>query len=118
MPGAPGLAGLGARAPINEWTEVAGTGAVIAIDPLTGDKKWRFPMTDVTESGILTTGSDLLFAGGREGFFQVLNARDGSLLWKTNLGAGIMNGPITYEVDGKQYVAVIAGLSLSVFAVD
>jgi alcohol dehydrogenase (cytochrome c) len=117
VPGAPGLSGLGARAPINEWTEVAGTGAVIAIDPLTGEKKWRFPMTDVTESGILTTGSDLLFAGGREGFFQVLNARDGSLLWKTNLGAGIMNGPITYEVDGKQYVAVIAGLSLSVFAV-
>jgi glucose dehydrogenase len=75
-------------------------------------------MTDVTESGILTTGSDLLFTGGREGFFQVLNARDGSLLWKTNLGAGIMNGPITYEVDGKQYVAVIAGLSLSVFAVE
>jgi len=118
VPGAPGLSGLGARAPINEWTEVAGTGAVIAIDPLTGEKTWRFPMTDVTESGILTTGSDLLFTGGREGFFQALNARDGSLLWKTNLGAGIMNGPITYEVDGKQYVAVIAGLSLSVFAVD
>jgi len=118
VPGAPGLAGLGARAPVNEWTEVAGTGAVLAIDPLTGDRKWRFPMTDVTESGILTTGSDLLFTGGREGFFQVLNARDGSLLWKTNLGAGIMNGPITYEVDGKQYVAVIAGLSLSVFAVE
>jgi alcohol dehydrogenase (cytochrome c) len=118
VPGAPRLAGLGARAPINEWTEVAGTGAVIAIDPLTGEKKWRFPMTDVTESGILTTGSDLLFAGGREGFFQVLDARSGSLLWKINLGAGIMNGPITYEVDGKQYVAVIAGLSLSVFGVE
>lgn len=117
VPGAPRLAGLGARAPINEWTEVAGTGAVIAIVPVTGEKKWRFPMTDVTESGILTTGSDLLFTGGREGYFQVLNARNGSLLWKTNLGAGIMNGPITYEVDGKQYVAVIAGLSLSVFGV-
>lgn len=115
VPGAPGLAGLGARAPINEWTEVAGTGAVIAIDPRTGERKWRFPMTDVTESGILTTASDLLFAGGREGYFQVLDARHGSLLWKTNLGAGIMNGPISYQVADKQYVAVIAGLSLSVF---
>jgi alcohol dehydrogenase (cytochrome c) len=118
VPGAPGLAGLGARAPINGWTEVAGTGAVIAIDPFTGERKWRFPMTDVTESGILTTASDLLFTGGREGYFQVLDARNGSLLWKTNLGAGIMNGPITYQVDGKQYVAVIAGLSLSVFGVE
>jgi alcohol dehydrogenase (cytochrome c) len=118
VPGAPALSGLGARAPINNWTEVAGTGAVIAIDPLTGQKKWRYPMGDVTESGILTTGSDLLFTGGREGYFQALNARDGALLWKLNLGAGIMNGPITYEVDGKQYVAVISGLSLSVFGVE
>jgi alcohol dehydrogenase (cytochrome c) len=118
VPGAPGLSGLGARAPINNWTEAAGNGAVIAIDPLTGEKKWRYYMSDVTESGILTTGSDLLFTGGREGYFQALNARDGALLWKTNLGAGIMNGPITYEVDGKQYVAVIAGLSLSVFGVE
>ena len=38
-----------------------------------------------------------------------------SLLWKTNLGAQIVNGPITYEVDGKQYVAAISGLSLCVF---
>ncbi len=97
---------------------MAGTGAVIAIDVLTGEQKWHFSMTDVTESGILTTASDLPFTGGREGYFQVLDARNGSLLWKTNLGAGIMNGPITYQVDGRQYVAVIAGLSLSVFGVE
>jgi alcohol dehydrogenase (cytochrome c) len=115
VPGAPGLSGLGQRPPINNWTETAGSGAVLALDPATGETKWRFPMTDVTESGILTTASDLLFTGGREGYFQALDARTGALLWKTNLGSQILNGPITYQVDGKQYVAVISGLSLSVF---
>jgi alcohol dehydrogenase (cytochrome c) len=64
----------------------------------------------------LTTGSDVLFTGGREGYFQALNARTGTLLWKTNLGGQIVNGPITYAVDGKQYVVTIAGHSLVAFA--
>ena len=72
-------------------------------------------MTDVSDSGILTTAGDVLFTGGREGYFQALDARDGSLLWKANLGSEEINGPITYEVDGKQYVATVAGLSLTVF---
>ena len=104
------------RGPINSWTDAVGKGAVFAIDPRTGDRKWRFDMTDVTDSGILTTASDLLFTGGREGYFQALDARTGALLWKTNLGGQIVNGPITYEVDGKQYVAIIAGNNLAAFA--
>jgi alcohol dehydrogenase (cytochrome c) len=114
VPGAPGLG----RAPINTWTEAAGHGAVIALDPGTGREKWKFKMTDVTESGILTTGSDLLFTGGRVGYFQALNARTGELLWKTQLGSSINSGPITYRVGTKQYVSIVAGLSLFVFAVD
>ena len=88
----------------------------MAVDPKTGERKWRFDMTDVTDSGILTTGSDLLFTGGREGYFQALDARNGTLLWKANLGGQIVNGPMSYEVDGKQYVAVIAGNMLSAWA--
>ena len=88
---------------------------MIALDPRTGEQKWKFPMTDVTDSGILTTASDLLFTGGREGYFQALDARTGALLWKASLGAQIVSGPITYEVDGKQYVTAISGLSLCVF---
>jgi glucose dehydrogenase len=75
-------------------------------------------MTDVTDSGILTTGSDLLFAGGREGYFQALDARTGTLLWKTNLGASINSGPISFRVGSKQYVSVVSGLSLFVFGLD
>ena len=114
VPGAPGVPGL-RRGPINNWTEAAATGAVLAIDAATGDQKWKFPMTDVTDSGILTTAGDVLFTGGREGYFQAIDARNGTLLWKTNLGAQIVSGPITFEVDGAQYVAAISGLSLCVF---
>ncbi|HEY1304154.1 MAG TPA: PQQ-dependent dehydrogenase, methanol/ethanol family [Vicinamibacterales bacterium] len=112
VPGAPSLQ----RAPINTWTESAGHGAVIALDVATGDQKWKFNMTDVTDSGILTTASHVLFAGGREGYFQALDARTGALLWKTNLGGPINSGPMTYRVGNKQYVATVSGLSLFVFA--
>ena len=113
VPGAPAPALR--RGPINNWTEAAGTGAVLAVDASTGELKWRFEMTDVTDSGILTTASDLLFTGGREGHFQALDARTGALLWKASLGAQIANAPITYQVDGKQYVTTISGLALCVF---
>ena len=73
-------------------------------------------MTDVTDSGILTTATDLLFAGGREGYFHVFDARTGTVLWKTSLGGQIASGPMTFQVDGKQYITVAAGHSLFTFA--
>jgi alcohol dehydrogenase (cytochrome c) len=105
------------RGPINTWTNAASHGAVIALDPNTGERKWTFPMYDLTDAGILTTASDLLFTGGREGFFQALDARTGALLWKSNLGSvQIYSAPITYQVDGKQFVSIIAGNVLAAFA--
>ena len=73
-------------------------------------------MFDVTDTGIVSTASDVLFTGGRDGYLQVLDARTGTLLWKTNLGAQMLNNPITYSVNGRQYVAAMAGLSLFTFA--
>ena len=64
------------RGPINNWTDAVGNGAVMAIDPKTGERKWRFDMTDVTDSGILTTASDLLFTGGREGLLPGARRQD------------------------------------------
>ncbi len=104
------------RGPINDWTDVSGQGAILAMDALTGEQRWKFELTDVITSGILTTGSDLLFTGLRSGYFQAHDAGTGDLLWKASLGAQISNGPMTYEVDGRQYVAVISGHSLSTFA--
>ncbi|MCE2540905.1 MAG: PQQ-binding-like beta-propeller repeat protein, partial [Acidobacteria bacterium] len=105
-----------ARGPINTWTESAGTGAVIAIDPATGEQAWKYEMTDVTSSGILTTATDVLFTGNREGYFHAFDARDGTLLWRKTLGGMIANGPISYAVDGRQYVAVASGNGLFVYA--
>jgi len=101
--------------------------AVRALDPQTGDRKWEFKLNAGNSlnqcaglscagaSGILTTASDLLFAGGRDGHFVALDARNGALIWKAALGGAIIMGPITYSVDGQQYVAVNAGNSLFVF---
>jgi alcohol dehydrogenase (cytochrome c) len=108
--------GLTRTDPINTYTDVAAHGAVIAIDPQDGKKKWSFDMYDITMSGILTTASDLLFVGGREGYFQALNAKSGTVLWKASLGGEIAAGPMTYEVDGKQYVVIASGNSLFAFA--
>jgi alcohol dehydrogenase (cytochrome c) len=101
--------------PLNVWTEAAGHGAVLALDIRTGEKKWEFRMHDVTDAGILTTASDLLFTGGREGYFQALDARTGALLWKASVGGAVSAAPITYRLDGKQYVAIAAGHALFVY---
>ena len=105
-----------ARGHINTWTEATGTGAVIAIDPATGEQRWKYDMTDVTSSGILTTATDVLFTGNREGYFHALDARTGDLLWRRTLGGMIANGPISYAIDGRQYVAVASGNGLFVYA--
>ena len=104
------------RGPVNDWTDVNGRGAVLALDALTGEQRWKFEMTDVIRSGMLTTASDLLFTGARSGYFQALDARTGDLLWKSSLGSQIVNGPVTYAVDGRQYLAVISGHALATFA--
>jgi alcohol dehydrogenase (cytochrome c) len=100
----------------NTPLETSQYGAVLALDPNTGQIKWQFKMTDVTASGVLTTASDLLFAGGREGYFYALDARTGAMLWKQTLGGSVEAGPMTYRVGDKQYVTVAAGQSLFTFA--
>jgi alcohol dehydrogenase (cytochrome c) len=114
--GAPGLVVPALRgAQIRKPEEKVGYGVVRAMDPKTGERKWEYKMNDVTASGILTTASDLLFTGGREGFFQALDARDGKLLWKIAAGGEIAMGPMTYSVSGKQYVVFSSGGSLFVY---
>ena len=68
------------------YTEEDGYGAVRALDPLTGEKVWDFSMTDVTDSGLLTTASNVLFSGSREGHFIALDATSGKMLWQRYLG--------------------------------
>src|SRR4029078_4048013 len=90
--------GIGRRSPINNWTDAVASGAVIAIDPRTGTEKWRFKQFDVTESGNLSTGGDVLFTGGREGYFYALDARTGAMLYRLIVGGQGGNGPLTFLV--------------------
>jgi alcohol dehydrogenase (cytochrome c) len=101
---------------INRRRPEDGYGVIQAVDPRTGEKKWEYAMTDVIDSGVLSTASDLLFSGGREGYVFALDARSGALLWKANVGGQVSNGPMTYSIGGRQHVAFAAGSSLFVYA--
>ena len=92
-----------------------GYGAVRALDPETGERKWEFKTTEVSETGLLTTAGDVLFSGTIEGNFIALDARTGKLIWRAYLGGRMVNSPITYLSAGKQYVSVAAGHSLFTF---
>jgi alcohol dehydrogenase (cytochrome c) len=100
---------------INQRLPEDGYGAILAFDPQTGQRKWEFKMLDVTDSGVLSTASDLVFAGGREGYFFALDARTGEQLWKGSVGGQVSAGPMSYAVNGKQYVAIAAGSVLFVY---
>ncbi|HMF77508.1 MAG TPA: PQQ-binding-like beta-propeller repeat protein, partial [Bryobacteraceae bacterium] len=78
--------------------------------------KWKFDMADVTDGGVLSTATDLVFGGGREGYFYALDARTGTVLWKAALGGPIAAGPATYMANGRQYVTIAAGSAVFTFA--
>ncbi len=113
--GAPTI-GIGRTSPINNWTSEVGYGSLKAVDPDTGEAAWTYNQFDVSDSGMLTTATDILFTGGREGYFHAIDATNGELLWKINLGGQIVMAPVTYMVDGIQYVTVISGHAMSSFA--
>lgn len=108
--------GIGRTNPVNSWTDEVGHAALLAMDPDTGEPVWKFEQFDVSDSGMLTTATDLLFTGGREGHFHALDARTGETLWRAALGGQIVMAPVTYMVEGRQYVAVISGNTLVTFA--
>ena len=96
--------------------EEEGYGAIRALDPKTGEKKWDFKMVNYTESGVLSTAGDLVFGGGMEGNFVALDARTGERLWHVNLGGPNASGPISYAVDGKQYIVGTGQGTMFVFS--
>jgi alcohol dehydrogenase (cytochrome c) len=101
---------------VNQRPPEDGYGAIQAFDPKTGERKWEFKMVDVTDSGVLTTASDLVFAGGREGYFFALDARTGEQLWRATVGGQVSAGAMSYAINGRQYVAIAAGSVLFVYA--
>ncbi|WP_164990387.1 PQQ-binding-like beta-propeller repeat protein [Agromyces albus] len=86
------------------------TGGILAYEASTGQVQWRNHLgTDMSHGqGPLTTASDLLFVGQIDGRLLAMDSTDGEVLWEFQTGSGIASAPITYEVDGEQYVAVFA----------
>ena len=86
------------------------TGGILAYDASTGKVRWRNHLgTDMSHGqGPLTTASNLLFVGQTDGNLLVLDARKGKELWRFQTGSAIAAAPITYEIDGDQYVAIFA----------
>jgi alcohol dehydrogenase (cytochrome c) len=92
-------------------------GSVIAVDPNTGDTKWRIEMAEPPVGGFLSTAGGLLFIGDRDGWFMALEAKTGKVLWKFQTGGrSITAGAVTYRFRGKQYIAVAAGSNIMTFA--
>ncbi len=91
-------------------------GVVRAYDPATLEPVWEHRMTNITWAGVLTTAGDVVFSGGREGYFFALDAHSGELLWRASVGGQVNSGPMSYAVDGRQYVTVAAGTALFAFA--
>jgi alcohol dehydrogenase (cytochrome c) len=89
-----------------------------AIDYKTGKVKWSHPWEDGGRAGLLSTAGNLIFSGGASSDLVALNATTGEALWHAQLNASVSNGPITYELDGSQYLIVGAGDSLWAFVMN
>jgi alcohol dehydrogenase (cytochrome c) len=90
---------------------------VRALDPTTGERKWEYPMTGPGESwaGTVSTAGGVVFFGDDDGQLVGVDARDGRHLWHFSVGEGLTASPITYAVQGKQYVAIASATAIFSF---
>ena len=84
-------------------------GHLTAIDPASGKIKWRYRDDYPMIGGALATGGGVIFTGNQQGYALALDADSGKLLWKFQTGSGIRSQPITYRINGRQYVAIGSG---------
>jgi len=98
--------------------EPSASSGIKAIDPETGATKWDFKTSQGSlQNGVLATAGNVLFASIRDGNLAALDARTGAHLWHFQTGTAPAASPVSYAVDGKQYVAIAAGVTLYVFTV-
>ena len=84
-------------------------GFVSAWDPKTQKEVWRVQHATAWNGGLLSTSGNLLFQGRADGYFAAYAADSGQLLWESPTHVGIMAAPVSYSIDGEQYVTVVAG---------
>jgi len=86
-----------------------GKGSLLAWDPVTQKEAWRVMRDNIWNGGVLSTAGDLVFQGDAYGKFHAHDAQTGKELWSYDAGLGIIAAPMSYEIAGKQYVAVLVG---------
>jgi quinohemoprotein ethanol dehydrogenase len=84
-------------------------GYLLAWDPVAQKEVWRAPHPDYYNGGVLVTAGNLVVEGDNDGLLNIYDARTGKTLWSGDGGSAILAAPITYEVQGKQYITVLAG---------
>lgn len=84
-------------------------GALRAVDPASGKIVWEYRNHAPLWGGVLATGGGLVFAGTPEGYLKAFDAKTGKELWAFQTGSGVVAPPVTWEMDGEQYVAVASG---------
>jgi alcohol dehydrogenase (cytochrome c) len=84
-------------------------GQLLALDPATQKPAWTMNLPLPWNGGTMTTAGNLVFFGDINGFFHAVDAKTGKPLWQMNVGSGVGAGPMTFAVDGKQYVAILVG---------
>lgn len=93
------------------------TQGVMAIDPETGKVQWKYELSQAAlPPGLIATAGNVVFCATTEGYFIALDAVTGKLLWRYNSGAPLAASPISYAVDGRQYVAISGTGALYTFA--
>jgi len=111
----PGRANMGGAVRVVDATKAYG--ALRALDPTTGERRWEFRYTSPTMAGVMTTAAGLVFAGDHEGNFMAFDSRTGKNLWRYQTGTPIWGAaPMTYMLDGRQRVVVASGTTLISFA--
>ncbi len=90
-------------------TQKALTGALVAFDPVAGKARWTVPYPVPTNGGTLATAGNLVFQGTATGQFLAYSADTGKQLWTFGTQSGVLAAPMTYAIDGEQYVAVMVG---------
>ena len=98
------------RGPVrDQWLKTESIGRLVAWDPVAHREVWHAEQPFPRSGGTLSTAGNLVFQGRGDGKFIAYRATDGKPLWEFDTGVGIMAGPMTYSVNGTQYLAVMAG---------
>jgi alcohol dehydrogenase (cytochrome c) len=84
-------------------------GTLRAIDPITGKIAWEHKEQFPLWAGTLTTAGGVIFTGTSDGYLKAFDAKNGTELWKFQTGSGVVSVPVTWEMDGEQYVAIQSG---------